>query len=65
MDTPEVLSKRELASLERKGRNAPRTQPGRTAARQGHAGALVDLGFLSYRKRTITPPIKPGKRANK
>jgi hypothetical protein len=60
-----VRSRREMASIERKGRNAPRTQQGRTAALQGQAGALVDLGFLSYRKRTITPPIKPGKRANK
>ena len=49
MDTPEVLSKKELTSLERKAT----------------AGALADLGFLCYRKRTITPPIKPGKRANK
>ncbi|MCB9932338.1 MAG: hypothetical protein H6841_02845 [Planctomycetes bacterium] len=65
MDTPEVFSKKELASMERKGRNAPRTQPGRTAAGQGHAGALVELGFLCYRKRTVTPPIKPGKRAIK
>jgi len=44
-----VRSRREIASMERKAT----------------AGALVDLGFLCYRKRTITPPIKPGKRANK
>lgn len=48
-DDARILSKHERASLERKAT----------------ASALVDLGFLCYRRKRFTPPVTPGKRAIK